>query len=155
MLSTREHIAAAPERVWAVLVDVNRWPRWTPTVTSAELLDGGEFRVGSRARLSQPGMRDAVWTVDSLAPNSEFTWSSSYPGLKVIGEHRITACDTESEVTLCVTFRGLLAPLIQLLIGNRIKSFIAQEIAGLKKFCEQSAHGRECSPTASWSADEG
>ena len=44
-------IDAPPEVVWRVLIDVERWPEWTPTTDRIERLDEGEFRLGSRARM--------------------------------------------------------------------------------------------------------
>ena len=48
-------ISAAPDQVWGVLTDVERWSEWTETVTRVQRLDDGPLREGSRARISQPG----------------------------------------------------------------------------------------------------
>jgi uncharacterized membrane protein len=47
-------IDARADVVWAVTVDVERWPEWSPTVTSVTRLDDGPLRRGSVARLEQP-----------------------------------------------------------------------------------------------------
>jgi Polyketide cyclase / dehydrase and lipid transport len=44
-------VAAAPQRVWEVLADVENWPSWTPSVTSITRLDGGPLRIGSKVKI--------------------------------------------------------------------------------------------------------
>ena len=74
-------IAAPPERVWAVIVDVARWPERIPTVDSVERLDDGPLTVGSRTRLRQPKLPEAVWTITELDQGRSFTWESRSPGI--------------------------------------------------------------------------
>ena len=80
-------IATPPERVWAVVVDVERWPERIPTVDGVERLDAGPLAVGSRTRLQQPRLPTAVWTVTQLADGSSYTWESSSPGVTVTATH--------------------------------------------------------------------
>ena len=136
--STAVDIRAAPERVAAVLFDVERWPEWTSTVTSSQRLDPGPFAVGSRARVRQPKLAPAIWRVAELDPMTGFLWVSQTPGLRMTAGHRIAASGEGSRVTLSFQFSGLLGPLVARIYRGLIKRYLAIEAAGLKGRCEDA-----------------
>ena len=80
-------IAAPPERVWGIVIDVERWPERIPTVDVVERLDTGPLAVGSRTRLEQPRLPTAVWTVTELVDGSSYTWESKSTGVTVTASH--------------------------------------------------------------------
>jgi uncharacterized membrane protein len=130
-------VEAPTARVWDVLVDVESWPRWTPTVTSVRRLDDGPLRVGSSARIEQPKLRPMVWTVTELVPERSFTWVARVPGVAITGEHTITRLDDgRTRLDLVATSSGPLAFLADLLAGWRTRDYVAREAAGIKAAAE-------------------
>ena len=130
-------IAAPPERVWTIMRDVERWPEWTASVTRVQLLDGAPLAPGSRARVRQPRLPTAVWTVTQVEPDRGFTWRSITPGLTSIGVHTIEPVHPDSSrATLAIDWRGPLAPLIRLLYGKLSRRYVELEAAGLKRRAE-------------------
>ena len=81
---------------WAVLTDVRSWPRWTASMTSVELLDGGPLRLGSRARIKQPGIQPLVWEVTEFRDREGFSWTNRSPGVRTVGRHLIQRNDDGS-----------------------------------------------------------
>ncbi|ADJ45120.1 hypothetical protein AMES_3295 [Amycolatopsis mediterranei S699] len=51
---TETFIKAPAAAVWELHTDVARWPAWQPAVTSAQRLDAGPLRPGSRFRWTTP-----------------------------------------------------------------------------------------------------
>jgi uncharacterized membrane protein len=132
-------IEAPPERVWAVMRDVERWPEWTPTVTSVRLLDRGPFAVGSRAIIRQPKLPPARWRVTELdEPGRSFIWVSSGLGLRVIARHSVEACGAGSRAALSLRFSGILAGLFGRLMRGLNDRYLALEAKGLKQRSEGS-----------------
>lgn len=102
-------IAARPERVWEVIIDIERWPDWNPSMKRIRRLDKGPLALGSRAFVRQPDVLPAVWKVTALEPNRTFTWTTSIPGLlSVVAIHSIEAIEQGSRVTLELNFGRVL-----------------------------------------------
>jgi uncharacterized membrane protein len=130
-------IAAPAQRVWDVMIDVERWPEWTGSVSSVELLDRGPLGVGSRARIRQPRLAAAVWTVTTIEPGRYFEWRSVLPGLTSIGGHRVEAQGSDrSRVRLSLEWKGMLAPLINLIYGDLSRRYVDTEAEGLRRRAE-------------------
>src|SRR6185295_7824848 len=105
-------IVAPPAIVWAVMVDVERWHEWTPSVRSIRLLGGKPLAIGSRALIRQPRLPPAVWTVTALEPGKHFTWRSGAPGVWVYAHHSIEALPEGSRATLTLRYEGAIARLM-------------------------------------------
>ncbi|MEU7610932.1 SRPBCC family protein [Micromonospora sp. NPDC049204] len=131
-------IVADAEQVWAVLVDVERWPEWTASVTRVERGEPEPLAVGATARLTQPKLRPAVWRVTELTEGREFTWVSDTPGVRTRGEHRLLPLpDGRTRVELAIDQSGPLAGLIGRLYGGLLRRYLRLEADGLKRRCEQ------------------
>lgn len=129
-------IAAPPERVWAVLADVERWPEHIPTVTTAQRLDDGPLHVGARTRLKQPKLSEAVWTVTELVENRSFTWVSKSPGVTISAEHLVEPHENGTRLTLSLLLTGPLAGFGWLLTRSMTRRYVAAEAASIKKAAE-------------------
>lgn len=129
-------IAAPPERVWAVVVDVERWPERIPTVDAVERLDAGPLAVGSRTRLQQPRLPTAVWTVTELADGSSYTWESTSPGVTVTASHIVEPHADGSRLTLAITVSGLLSGIGWLMTRSLTKQYVETEAASIKSAAE-------------------
>ena len=136
-------IQAPPERVMAILCDVDRWPEWTTTTTSVRRLESGPLAVGSRARVWQPKLSPAIWEVTEFDEMSGFTWISRSPGVRVAGGHHVEATETGCKVTLSLQFSGLLGPLFARAFRGMNERYLATEAKGLK---ERAEHQTEHKP---------
>lgn len=131
-------IHAPPERVWAVLRDIERWPDWTQAVTRIRRVDRGPFAVGSRARIRQPKLPPAEWQVTELHEGRSFTWVTRYPGVRVTARHWIAANTAASQATLSLQFSGVLGPLVARLTRRLNERYMALEAKGLRERSEGS-----------------
>lgn len=129
-------IAAPPETVWAVVVDVERWPERIPTVDAVERLDDGPLAVGSRTRLQQPRLSPAVWTVTDLVDGSSYTWESSSPGVTITASHVVEPHPDGSRLTLALTVSGPLSGVGWLMTRSLTERYVETEAASIKLAAE-------------------
>ncbi|MFC3890366.1 SRPBCC family protein [Lentzea rhizosphaerae] len=131
-------IAAPPERVWEVVADVERWPERIPTVDEVERLDAGPLAVGSRTRLRQPRLPEAVWTVTELTDGRSYTWESKSRGVTVVAAHLVEPHPEGSRLTLSLTVSGAMAGLGWLMTRKMTQQYVETEAASIKKAAEGS-----------------
>ena len=124
-------IDAAPSAVVPVVLDVERWSEWTPSIRSIRLLDAGPLAVGSRAVVSQPKLPTVRWTVTELDPDRGFAWESRGPGVRSVGEHWVRAVDGGAEVTLRLAQHGPAGALLGRSIRSLTRRYLRLEGDGL------------------------
>lgn len=134
-------IAAPPEKVWAVLVDVARWPERIPTVDAVQRLDDGPLHVGARTRLKQPRLSEAVWTVTELTGGASFTWESTSPGVTVVASHLVEPHADGTQLTLLLDLKGPLAGVGWLLTKAMTKRYVETEAASIREVAEEGQSG--------------
>jgi len=115
-LRTEIEIDARPERVWAVLIDFEKFPDWNPFIRSIR----GNVQVGSRldVLLGASGTRAMRFrpTVKAVVPNRELRWLGRL-GLPRLfdGEHIFQIeplGPIRSRFVQRERFRGLFVPLL-------------------------------------------
>ena len=131
-------IDAPPEQVWAVVIDVERWPERIPTVDVVERLDTGPLAVGSRTRLEQPRLPTAVWTVTELVDGSSYTWESKSTGVTVTASHVVEPHPDGSRLTLALTVSGPMSGIGWLMSRSVSKRYVETEAASIKRAAETS-----------------
>jgi uncharacterized protein YndB with AHSA1/START domain len=129
-------IDAPPERVWNVMIDVERWHEWTRSISSIHKLQTSPLDVGGRARVVQPKLRPAIWTVTQLVQGRNFTWQTRSPGVRVSGCHSVEPRNDGSRVTLSVRFDGVLGGLIGTILKKLNEEYLQLESRGLKQRAE-------------------
>lgn len=130
-------VDAAPGRVWAVMMELERWHEWTPSIRRIQRLDPGELALGKAVRIWQPGLVRAVWRVIELVPGERFTWVCRSPGVRSTGSHGVEPRGSGSRVTLAVRHEGLVARLLRGWISGITTRYMTMEAQGLKARCER------------------
>ena len=130
---------APPEVVWAVTEDVERWPEWTPTVTSVRREGGGPFGLGSVAWIKQPLQPESRWVVTEFQRGRRFAWETRRAGLRMTGTHEVSAEGTGTRNRLSVDAEGRLALLFWPVLRLAMKRALSDENDGLRVRCERTA----------------
>jgi hypothetical protein len=131
------HIDATPAAVWAGLIDVERWPDWTPSMNSVRRLEPGPLALGSSALVEQPALPPAVWKVNAITPGESFTWRSRVRGVSNIATHSIRPDGRGGTLlTLELQQRGIVATVAAPLLRPFVARAVRMEANGLKQYVE-------------------
>jgi uncharacterized membrane protein len=132
-------IDAQQQRVWAVLSDLEAWPRRIETVDVVELLTPPPVTQGSRVRLRQPKLPEGMWDITVWDAPSYFEWSQKSGGITSVAGHRVEALDEgRSRLTLSLDMQGLLIPVIALFYKGLTNRYMNIEAESIKRAAESA-----------------
>jgi len=123
-------------QAWAALTDIESWPRWMDSYTSARRLNDGPLAVGSQARPKQPGLLAGTWRVTELVPDSSFSWHNHAPGIRTVARHSVDVDPHRTQIRLELEQTGSLSRVVGVLLGARIRRYLDIEARGLKTASE-------------------
>jgi hypothetical protein len=119
------------------MIDVERWPEWTASMTRVERVDRGPLGVGSHVRVKQPKLPPALFEIASWVPERTFDWITKSPGVTAVARHAIEPTSGGVRVTLSVEYSGWLAGFVVWWFGKLTSRYVAMEADGLKRRCEE------------------
>ena len=135
-------VQASAEDVWGLLVEVEGWPSWTPTVRKVSRLDPGPLQVGSRVRLTQPRLPEATWTVTELDPGRSFSWAAQSAGVRTRAVHEVRPEPTGGcRLLLQIRQAGPLAWVAARVFGRLTRRYLGMEAEGLRRRAETGSPG--------------
>jgi uncharacterized protein YndB with AHSA1/START domain len=73
MWTVSRRIQTPADAVWQLLVDLDDWPRWGPTVRRAEL-DGGALTLGTKGRVWTPVGLPLPFEITEFVPGRSWAW---------------------------------------------------------------------------------
>ena len=134
-----ERVIQAPsDTVWRVLADLARWPEWTASMASVEVLAGVTPAVGAQVRVAQPKLPPNVWTITEWKPGAGFAWEMRSTGVHCVATHDIVPHPDGCRLILRLTMSGWLGALMARLGAGLTARYVALEADGLKARAEAS-----------------
>ena len=129
-------IQASSDTVWRVLADLARWPEWTASMTSVEVLGSADPALGVRVRVTQPKLPPNIWTITEWKPGAGFAWEMRSTGVHCVATHDIVPHPDGCRLILRLTMGGLLGGIMARLGAGLTARYMAMEADGLKARAE-------------------
>jgi hypothetical protein len=140
-IKTEINIIATPEKVWKILTDFEKYPKWNPFIKSLT----GQVAVGNKIKvmLEPPKSKAMTFTPKILIYelNKELRWLGNllFPGL-FDGEHRFELTDNGNGTTTfrqSEKFSGILVPLFKNMLDNNTTNGFKLMNQKLKELAEE------------------
>lgn len=128
---------AAPQQVWRVWSDVDRWPEWNPDMKESKL--DGPLKLGMTGTINtrSGGKHNVVVTHFEDGRSFELE-STALPGTKMAIRATIAPSGSGSRISQGFEPRGLLAPIVGPMMGGQILKTFDAVLGGLKQKVEEA-----------------
>jgi hypothetical protein len=127
-------IAAAPEVVWEVLTEFERWPSWNPDVKSLSM--AGPVAEGSEFRW-KAGPGTITSTIRRVEPPRVIAWTGRTLGIRAIHFWSLEARDGTTFVRTEESYDGLVARLLRRPLRKALQRGLEDGLRYLKAEAER------------------
>ena len=126
-------IQASPEKVWAVLADIDRWPDWQSSVSSAKLQ--GALREGAVFNWKAGGI-GITSQLHTVTPSSAIGWTGKTLGAYAVHNWRIIPQAGGTLVQVEESLQGILPKLFRKKFAADLQKGMVKNLAELKAAAE-------------------
>lgn len=132
-----EQIEAAPEEVYAWLVDVERWPARIPSITKVAKESEGPLAVGAKfaeTRVMYGKEASETWEVVELEPPRRLVTRCESMGTTWLATHLVEPSGSGTSLTLQLelTYQSLVAKLFGALMGGTVTKACRADLAAIR-----------------------
>ena len=134
--SASVEINATPEKAWALLNNVEEWPKWIPSLKKIEKVSEGSLGVGSRVLVVARSLItvNLLMTITEFVPGRSVVMEGKVLGVRMKRYYEMEPMNGRARLTAGGEVSGLLAFLVRR-GGQRLSKEIVQ---ALKKKVEES-----------------
>jgi uncharacterized protein YndB with AHSA1/START domain len=129
-------VDAPPERVWAILTDIDSWPEWQSSVSHAKL--EGPLESGSTFRWKAGGVT-IVSTLRVVDQPHRIAWAGRARGLRARHVWTLARRDGKTTVKTAESFEGTLVRLLRPLMQRTLQKGLDRGLYELKDVGEAAA----------------
>ena len=129
-------VAAAPDVVWEVLTDFDRWQEWNPEVKSMSF--DGPLAPGAMFRW-KAGPGTIVSTVEEIDRPRYIRWRGRTLSIAAVHEWRFEGRDGGTHVETDESFSGMLARLLRGSLQKQLDRALEEGLEHLKREAERRA----------------
>ncbi|MGH1538185.1 MAG: SRPBCC family protein [Gammaproteobacteria bacterium] len=139
---TEIEISASPDKVWAIITDINKWQDWSPIINQSS----GNASVGSELRMTMIGKAEGKGgptynpIITQLEKPRLFQWRAHMIAGFIFTNDKIFELEETTSGTRLVhkeTFRGLLAPIFCRKMEEGVPPMLHSMNKALKDLAEQ------------------
>lgn len=131
-------VAATPETVWRLLVDVERWPTWNPEIKAVRI--DGTLAEGSQFRWKAgPGWITS--TLRDVEPPHVLGWTGTTFTIKAVHVYRLTPIEGGTRVHTEESWEGFLARRLARSFSKQLQQRLQSGLAHLKEVAEKTRTG--------------
>jgi uncharacterized protein YndB with AHSA1/START domain len=132
-------VGAAPELIWDLLADINRWPEWNSAVTAASL--SGPVAIGARFRW-KAGPARLVSEIRTVDRPRQIGWTGRSMGMSAVHVWRLERHGSGTQVHTEESWDGLPARLLRRTLHHQLQKSLEMWLGELKT----AAEARQTSP---------